>query len=294
MAITTLQPLGLGELLDRAVGLFVRHFAPITAVVAIAYVPFAFLRWATIGHIVSHKPQALRRDEWTSVGLDIALGMIVFGFTRTAVAAVAHARYMSRRMSLAAAYRAAVVCFPAQIFAMLVAGVIECLIVLLAGAIPVVAVASIATAGGGAGTVPILVAVGFAAIAVAILSAWLCFGYELATVRIAYDARSPYTALFSSLGATVFQRPWRSLLAAVILVLLIGGGSLMFSLLGDLSPSPALRIVITFGLGGVGEILIESLSTAFLIAYDVDIAIRREGLDLAAALDAGALTAPPV
>jgi hypothetical protein len=291
MAVISLRPLGLGELLDRAVGLFVRHFAPLALVVAIAYVPFLLVQWATIGHVVSHKPQALRRDEWTSVGLDLALGMIVFGFARTAVAAVAHARYMSRSMSLAAAYRAAVARFPAQMFAMLAAGVIECVIVLFAGAIPVAAVALIATAGGGAGTVPILIALGLAAIAVAILSAWLCFAYELATVRIAYDTRSPYTALFSSLGATVFQRPWRSLLAAVILVLLIGGASLMFSLLGDLSPSPALRIAITFGLGGVGTILIEVLSASFLIAYDVDIAIRREGLDLAVALDA--LTAPP-
>jgi hypothetical protein len=291
MGITTLQPLGLGELLDRAIGLFVRHFAPIALVVAIAYVPFLFVQWATIGHVVSHRPQPLRRDEWTSVGLDVALGMIVFGFTRTAVAAVAHARYMSRRMSLAAAYRAAVARFPAQIFAMLAAGAIECVIVLFAGAIPVIAVALVATAGGGAGTVPILIALGLSAIAVAILSAWLCFSYELATVRIAYDARSPYSALFSSIGATVFQRPWRSLLGAVILVLLIGGGSLMFSLLGELSPWPALRIVITFGLGGVGSILIEALSAAFLIAYDVDIAIRRGGLDLAVALDA--LTEPP-
>jgi hypothetical protein len=175
---------------------------------------------------------------------------------------------------------------------MLVAGFIEFFIVLLAGAIPVIAVALIATAGGGEGTVPILIVLGLAAIVVAILSAWLCFGYELATVRIAYDGRSPYTALFSSLGATVFQRPWRSLLSAVILVLLAGGGSLMIALLGELPPSPALRTVITFGLGGAGSILIESLSAAFLIAYDVDIAIRREGLDLAATLDVGALSAP--
>ena len=288
MAVTTLQPLGLGELLDRAVALFVRNLTPITAAVAIAYVPFAFLQWAMIGHLVSKTPQAFRRDEWSSIALDVTLGMIVFVFTRTAVAGVAHARYMSRPMSLAAAYRAAVVRFPAQIFAMLVAVVMECSIVLVAGAVPLVAVAAIATAGGGPGTVPILIAMGFAAVAVAILSAWLCFGYELATVRIAYDTRSPYTALFSALSATVFHRPWRSLLAAVILVLLVGGGSLMFSLLGDLSPSPALRILLTVGLGGVGSILIESLSAAFLIAYDVDVAIRREGLDLAVALDAGA------
>ena len=52
MLTVDLRPLGAGELLDRAVTLFVRHFAAIAAVVAVAYVPYLalYLVFGTAGN----------------------------------------------------------------------------------------------------------------------------------------------------------------------------------------------------------------------------------------------------
>lgn len=286
MSTTGLRPLGLGELLDRAVTLLVRRFGVLAAAVAIAYVPFAFVQWVTIGWTVGREPGGLSRHEWDSLGIDLAAGVVTFCLARTAAAAIAHAAYMSRELSLGEAYRLAARRFGAQVvtnvFGALVAGSI-----LFVTAIPVIVTAAIA---GTPGTIPILIALGIAGLVAVVLGMWLFFAFELATIRIATRAQPGYTALFAALGTTVRRRPWRSLLAAVTLLLVQGGGALIFSTLGDLMPSRALHAFVTFGLGSAGTVLIEALSVTFLVAYDIDLAVRSEGLDLSVALDA----TPPV
>ncbi len=282
MATTDLRPLSLGEVLDRAVTLFVRRFSAIVTAIAVAYVPFAFLQWALLGWLVPYKAR-LTREEWSSFGLDLVLGVLVFALSRTAVAAVVGEAYMSRALSLVAAYLLAARRFGAQIVVLFVAALFGCAIVIVA-AIPVLVMPLFWTPD--SGVLPIFTVLSIAGTAAAVLGAWLFLGYELATVRLAVRAQNGYAAVVAALRATVFWRPWRSLLAAGTLLLVQVGGAFIFSGLAQLMPSPALQAFMTFGVGSVAAILIEALTVTFLVVYDVDIAVRHEGFDLAVALDA--------
>ena len=282
MATADLRPLDLGEILDRAVTLFVRRFSAIVTAIAVAYVPFAFVQWA-LGWLVLYKTR-LTREEWSSFGLDVVLGVLVFALSRTAVAAIVGAAYMSRSLSLGAAYLLAARRFGAQIVVNIVTALIGGAILIVA-AIPVIIMTIIATSGGSRGIVPILIALGIAGVVAIVLGAWLFLGYELATVRLAAHAQNGYTAVAAALRATVFRRPWRSLLAAGTLLLVQVGGALILSGIAELMPSPGLHAFMMFGVGSAGTILIEALTVTFLVVYDVDIAVRYEGLDLAVALE---------
>lgn len=280
-----LRPLGLGELLDRAVTLFVRHFGVLVTTLAVTYVPFLFVQWALVGGLVMRKPATLARGEWLSLGLDVVAGILVFALARTAVAQAAYAVYMSQTPSLRTAYRVAVQRFDAQIVTFIFGSLVGAAM-LLAVTIVLIVIAAIAALGGSSGAIPVLIAMGIAGLVTAVLSAWLFLGFELATVRIAIGTPRPYTALFQALRATMFRRPWPSLLAAVTLMAVALGGSLISSALLELIPSAAVRTFVTFAVSSVESIVFEALTVAFLVAYAVDLMVRREGLDLAVALDA--------
>ena len=278
---TDLRPLGLGELLDRAVTLFIRRFAILVTALAITFVPFGFVQWALIGSFTGHRRATLTRAEWQAFGIDLAVGLLVFALGRTAAAAIAHAAYANRTLSLAAAYRIALARIGAQLVTMVFGALVGSAIVIVA-AIPLMVIGFMERPG----TVPIVVALLIAVAIAAILGGWLILGFELATVRIATRAENHFTALFAALRGTAFQRPWRSLLTAGILMLVVIGGSLVFSTLAELMPTQTLRTFFTFGVGYVSSLIIEALTVTFLVVYDVDLAVRREGLDLTVALDA--------
>jgi hypothetical protein len=281
---TELRPLGLGELLDRAVTLFVRNFGVLISAAAVAYVPFAIIQWATVGGILGHHRTSFTRAEWPAMGVDLGFGLLAFVLARTAVAALARAAYLSRSLSLGAAYRLAAQRFVAQLVTQLL-GALIWFATLLVITLPVLVTAVITASGGTPLTVPTYVALGIAGAVALGVAAWLFLAVQLASVRIAAGVQHPYTALFAALG-TVFRRPWQSLLAAFTLMLVVAGGSFLLSALGELMPTQVLRSIMLFGVASVGTILIEALSVSFLVVYDVDLAVRREGLDFAAALDA--------
>lgn len=283
MVTTDLRPLGLGPLLDRAITLSFRHFGTLIAASAVTYVPFAAVQWLLVGRIAVGNPGTFTGRDWALVAIDAAAAFAVFVLTRTALAAVGRAAYLARPISLRGAYRLAVRRFGAQILNLFFAGVIGSMALTFVS-IPLTVVAVIATAGGGDGIVPITVAAGIAVAALTVVGAWLYVAFELATVRIAVDARQPYAAFFAALGATVFRRPWRALLAGLLLLLVTGGGALIVSALADLVPSIELRAAVWTALSAVEAMFVEVLSVGFLVAYDVDLAVRHEGLDLAAAL----------
>jgi hypothetical protein len=283
VATTDLRPLGLGELLDRAVTLIVRRFSTIATAIAVAYVPFAFVQWALLGRLVPYQAR-LTREEWSSFSLDLLLGVLVFALSRTAVAAIVGAAYMSRTLSLGAAYVLAARRFGAQIVVNIVAALIGGAILIVA-AIPVLVLPLVYTPGS-RGDLPIFVVLGIAGAVAVVLGAWLFLAYELATVRLAARAQNGYAAVVAALRATVFRRPWHSLLTAGTLLLVQVGGALIFSGLAQLMPSQPLREFMTFGVGSGITVVIEAFTVTFLVVYDVDIAVRHEGLDLAVALDA--------
>ncbi|GEM_PF-5046140 len=283
MVTTDLRPLGLGPLLDRAITLSFRHFGTLVTASAVTYVPFAVVQWLLVGQISVRNTGTLTGREWALVAINVAAAFVVFVFTRTALAAVGRSAYLSRPISLSSAYRLAVRRFGAQILSLVFAGVIGSMILTFMS-IPLTVVVFIATAGGSDGIVPITVAFGIAVAALTMVGAWLYFGFELATVRIAVDARQPYAAFFTALGATVFRRPWHALLAGLLLLLVTVGGVLIVSALAELVPPVELRAAVRTALSAVEAMFVEVVSVAFLVAYDVDLSVRHEGLDLAAAL----------
>ncbi|HEV3089597.1 MAG TPA: hypothetical protein VGX96_20515 [Candidatus Elarobacter sp.] len=291
MTSAELRPLGLGDLLDRAVTLFVRRFGPLVAAIALTYVPLALLQWKTLAWLDGYKP-TLTPAEWKSFGLNMVAGLLLFALTRTAAAAIAYAGYAGQTMSLRAAYRLAVLRFGAQIVTQVLA-LLVWLAIFIVLAIPVFVIAAIATSGGGRGTVPILIALAIAGVIGLVLGAWLFLAFELATVQIGSAAKPSYAALFKALAATAFRRPWHSLLAALMLMLVVIGGSLMFSLLAQV-PSPEFRNVVAIVIAPASTTLIEALSITFLVAYDVDLAVRHQGLDIAAALEAAPQPRHPI
>jgi hypothetical protein len=288
MASLEMRPLGLGELLDRAVTLFVRRFAAIVGALAVVYVPFAFVQWMLIGDIVTRHASTLTRAEWTSMGLVLALGLLVFALSRTAVALVAHDAYTSREVSVVLAYRVAAARVGAQLVALIVAALCEGIVLLIAALLFFAVGTMVAAAGGG--TIAVTAAGAIPGILALAISTWLAFGYELSTIRIATGAWNPLTVLFRSLDATAFRNPWRTLLASLTLIAFTTVVPLMFSALGDALPSAVLRVILSIGAGTIVGVLTEALGVSFLVVYDIDIAVRREGIDLALALDANERT----
>jgi hypothetical protein len=108
---------------------------------------------------------------------------------------------------------------------------------------------------------------------------------------LAASTRRPYSAFAAALRATVFARPWRTLLAALILAVVAGGVLLVTSSLVELIPSEDLRSLVWFTVSAIESIVTECVTVAFLVVYAIDIAVRREGYDIAGAIEARAAQA---
>ena len=286
MTSAELGPLGLGDLLDRAVTLFVHRFGSLVGALAIVYVPLAIVQWRTLGWLDTYKT-TLTREQLASLMLNTIVGLLVWAFARTAAVAIAQAGYAQHTLSLGAAYRRAVARFAAQAVT-LIFGTLIGMAIFFVALMPF-AIGLFTTFGSLRGPARV-VALAVGGVVGLMLGAWLFFAWELATVRVAIAPKPPYAALFAALRATAFRRPWHSLLAALTLMLIVFGGSLIFSVLAQLMPLGTLRTTLDFAIAPASSILIEALSVTFLVAYDVDLAVRFEGIDLAAALDA----APPL
>jgi hypothetical protein len=280
MANRELRPLGLGELLDRAVTLCARNAGLMLAAIAVPYVLLALLQWALFGDRYAPSTYASGRSEWNALGIDTIVGVTVFLFARGAAARVAHERYAERSIAPAAAFRTGFRRFGpllgltliATIGGAAVAFVLSVVFTLVTGFLGVF---------GAAGTI-VRVVVGLPVFLPAL--AWYVFAYDLATVRVALGA-SPSIALFAALGATAIRRPWRSLLAAVIAALIPVAVPVMIEYAAEALPFAPLRVTLELGVVNIASIIGEALSVAFLVAYDVDIAVRHEGYDLALGLE---------
>jgi hypothetical protein len=283
MTVAGLRPLGFGELMDRAVTLCVRNAGLLLTVITIPNVLFALIEYGAVGDVLMRSAAQLTSSQWRALLWDVAIALVVFAFERTAAVVVANARYTGEPVTAAGAFRRALARTAGQVLNIVIA-LLAAAAILVALAIPFVVVATLATAGGGRGTVPILIALLVLGLAALVLLLWLALAYQLASVRIALRTANPLTALFASLRATAFRAPWRSLLAGLVATLLGTVLVVIFSAIADLMPSPGLRLFVDFGLMTVGSIAGEALTVAFVVAYDVDIAVRYEGLDLTMAL----------
>jgi hypothetical protein len=306
---TELRPLGAGELLDRAVTLFVRNFVPIITVLAVVIVPIVVLQaliapksgqvFADMARVFSAAGNrgatqaataALTRDSGSS-GLSFLLsaaGIVGRLLMWSAVIAFIATMYAGSRITFGQAYRIGVQRWLPQVVVALAYSVLGAvtavplliaylLVVILIGIlagfnqfIPAVVVGVI----GG-----LIVLTGFA-----VVLSWVFMMYELASVAVVTETSNPITAIGTGLRRG-FARGMR--------VRTIVGGLIVFvvSYVG-LLPLLAVAITLTamthidalyFAIVGVGSVLLEGIVAAFVVVYATDIRVRREGFDIIAA-----------
>ena len=310
MQTTVLRPLGAGELLDRAVTLFVRRFVPIALVAAAVLVPLLVLQalltpapvdllalFSRLGTGARPSPATMRALETANVyGAWITLiSMLARLLQWSALVAVVAAAYGGVRMSIGAAYRIAAQRWLNQLFV----GIQFALIALLA-AIPwfmlyigLVFALTLTMTVVKALAVVIVVAVvgGLVVVALgAVLTGWLFIAYSLASVAVVMEGMHPVTAVTTGLNRA-FGAPmrWRSLAAGLVALLLDFGAAIPIVALGALLAELTHVQAVYWATVGLGDLLTQCLMATFLVIYAVDVRVRREGIDLLPAAEQGAL-----
>jgi hypothetical protein len=306
---TELRPLGAGELLDRAVTLFVRDFVPIVTVLAVVIVPIVVLQaliapksgqvFADLAHVFSAAGNraatetaaaALSRDGGSSTlsFLLSAAGIVGRLLMWSAVISLIATAYAGSRITFGQAYRVGFQRWLPQVvvaLAFVVLGIVAAvpllisylLVVILVGVlagfnqfIPAVVIGVI----GG-----LIVLTGFA-----VVLSWVFMMYELASVAVVTETPNPIQAIGTGLRRG-FARGMR--------VRTIVGGLIVFvvSYVGSL-PLLAVAVTLTamthidalyFAVVGVGSVLLEGIVAAFVVVYATDVRVRREGFDIIAA-----------
>lgn len=273
-----LRPADLGELLDRAVTLCARNAGVMLGAVGVPYVPYALLQWALLGD--RHIPDpSLPGGGWPAIGIIDVAGALMFLFARGAAARVAYERYAGRPIVLAAAFRTGFARFGALLGMSVVATL--CVVpLMLVLTVTLRVVGGIVAAFGASTFVAGTTGLVAAFVLVVPASLWLLFAYHLATVRVALGA-PPSTAVLAALRVTAFRRPWRSLLAAAVTAVIWLAIPVILVLAAAVIPVAAVRVFVQQIVVNVVSIVAEVLAVAFFVAYDVDLAVRHEGFDLA-------------
>lgn len=306
-----LRPLDAGELLDRAVTLFVRRFVPIVTVLAVITVPLliaealvypgASRSFDALGQALAsaRDPAALQKSlsalgksnggsmGWVFTLASWALHLVVW----SALIAVLAAAFDGVTIRLGDAYRVALRRWPAQVLTaavFLVLGALAMIPVLFAYvAVLVVGVlivtvahaAAVALAVGGLGVLLVLALFGAA-------FGWIVMAYNLAAVAVVVENVVPSQAI--ALGLRRAFGPgtrWRTLVAGMVVAVVQFIGVFPLVVVGATASATLHVDALYYAIVGVGTILIEGLVAAFVVAYARDVRLRREGIDLALAIE---------
>jgi hypothetical protein len=309
-----LRPLDIGEILDRAVTLFVRRFAVLVLILALVAIPIAIVQYATapstaglladIQRLLSLPPghpeeqravlrELTRDNQIGAVGLVLFLLSAVLSALSTTACIIGVAQaYGGKLPSVREVYRAALLRWAAQLAAgVAYMGLAFGLTILLGLTIFVIALAvgalatfsRIAAAIVGIPAAVVVVAVFFAAVVL------LYFAAQMTLVAIALEEPNPIRGIAHGLRRTLSPAIfWRSLLVATVLFAVALAGSLI--LLGIASATSALtHLTALYPVVAVtGGVALNALLTTFVVIYAFDIRVRREGYDLAVAAEMNA------
>lgn len=301
--------MGAGELLDRAVTLFVRDFVPIAAVLAAVIVPLiafeAFLApksahvFTDLGRLVSSAgnpraaqaaAQALSRDgasnatTFTLFAVSFAVRLLMWGAIVTIVATA----YAGSRATFVQAYRVGLARWlPLVVVALtfLVVGLVAMIPLLIFYVLVVILIAVLAALN----QLVITIVVGIIGV-VAVLGAfivvlsWIYMTYELATVAVVTEALPPFTAVGTAMGrafAKGMRR--RTIIGGLIVFVVSEAGTLpLVGIAGVLTALTHIDLLY-FPIVGAGTVLLEGIVAAFVVVYAFDVRVRREGLDIVVA-----------
>jgi hypothetical protein len=305
---TELRPLGAGELLDRAVTIFVRHFIPIVVVLAVAVVPLiafeAFVSprsghmFSDMGRVLSSAgngpasraaAQALEGDS-PAVGLTALLvlaSVCVRLLAWSAIVTVVSNAYAGASITLAQAYGVGLRRWPQQLLIAVVFGVlgfIAAIPLLILYVILIFAVIALAALH----VTPVAVVVGVIGGLIVIggfvgLGSWIFMTYQLAAVAVVTETRNAIDAIGYGLrrGAAKGMRR-RTIVGGLVIFLLSEGGAL--PIIGIAAVATMLTHIdaLYFAILGAGSVLLEGLIAAFVVVYAIDVRVRREGIDIVA------------
>jgi len=300
-----LRPLGAGELLDRAITIFVRRFVPIMLALAVVEVPLLIAQallapdpvslFDIVGRIGAGgrqpSPAAVRQlSDMNAANMRLALLSFLVRFVQwNAVIAVVSAAYAGTTVALGAAYRLAVRLWIAQIVVALVYAVIGlicaipwfilyvAMILFTAFVASVVHVQAIAVAVG--------VIVGLAVLAAgAVVGAWVFIASAVASVAVVSEGMNPVAACTAGLRRTFgASTRVRSIVAGIVAFVVAVLGTLPAIAVGALLAEVTHVHALYWALAGPAQLLAHGLLAAFIVCFAVDVRVRREGIDLLAA-----------
>jgi hypothetical protein len=306
---TELRPLGAGELLDRAVTLFVRDFVPIVAVLAVVIVPVIVFQaivapksgevFADLGRVFTSAgdrtataaaTEALSRHSGSS-GLSfllVVVGIVARLVMWSAVVAVVATAYAGARVSFGQAYRIGMQRWLAQIvvaLAFAVISMVTAIPLLIAYVLVAVAIGLLAAINQFVAAVAFGVVFGLLVLcAIAVVVSWVFMTYQLASVAVVTETSNPIEAIGTALRRA-FARGMRrrTIIGGLVVFVVSQVGSLPLIAVAATLTTLTHIDALYFAILGVGSVLLEGIVAAFVVIYAVDIRVRREGFDIIAA-----------
>jgi hypothetical protein len=306
--------LGAGELLDRAVTLFVRDFVPIVTVLAAVIVPLLVFQaiaepnsgqvFGDIGRVFSAAgnrgasqaaAQALSRDSASNgvTLLLLALSTVARLLMWSAIVSLVATAYAGSRIGFGQAYAVGVRRWPAQVMVALaftVMGGFVFIPLVIAYVLLAVMIGVLIGLHQVVAAVVIGVVVGLIVFAaVAVVGSWVFMAYQLASVAVVTETANPVDAIGIALRRAFGQGTrWRTVVGGLVVFIVNWAGA--FPLLAVAAVLTLLTHlnVLYFAVLGVGSVVLEGIVAAFVVVFAVDMRVRREGLDILAA------AAPPV
>jgi hypothetical protein len=308
-----LRPLGIGEIIDRAVTLYLRNFVPLTAtVLVVVFIPFSageyFLLDAQSGEfhaifgILQHPgtqptPEALQ--EMVSypelfLGYLMIVATAVLGlFANNAVAVNVAAVYAGRAPDVTGSLRvtfrrwASLLGLLCLAFLIALSAYAILILVIVAG---VVGVGGTAAAFPGALRSPLVVTILILLsvalfVAAVVAAALLILTFTFAGYAIVIEKKGVIEAVGSGFARIFNRNEWGRAVLILVVAFFIGVGISMVSGIGEmlLFFVPGGQIVAAM-LSALVGVVSAAVQTVFYAVYYYDVRIRREGFDLEMAL----------
>lgn len=306
MQTTELRPLGAGEMLDRAITLYVRRFALIVAVLAVVSVPIVLIQaliapqtahvFSDLGRMLAAgtngaasqraADQFARDNTMTPLAVLVLFGASVGRLLMwCAILAGVAAAYAGIETSVGAAYRLAL-----RRWLPLIVVTLAFLILAMFAAVPVfmlyliliVAVIALSALHQTVATIAIAI-VGFLIViaGAAVVGSLAFMSYELAAVAMVTETANPVEAIGIGLRrafAPGMKR--RTLVAGLVMLLVSQVGAVPILAIAAVATALTHVDALYFAIIGAGSVLLDGLVASFAVVYAVDARVRREGIDL--------------
>ncbi len=308
-----LRPLGVGQLLDRAVAGYVRAFLPVLAILAIAAVPGA-LAWAFLGNATQFSADlsqlarlgpsdtAMRQmllARSVPAGFSLAFAALLGGaFTllaRTACYIFIEASCDGTATTIGGAFRRAFpLWFPQILMALLLSvGGFTFAMVMTTVSIIVGVVVGIGGAGlhlpAIVGNIAIVADIVIVVLVLVMFVLFFTLVYYLASVAVARGERNAWRAITSSMRPLLDRRHWRTTTAIAATILAISLFASFIAIVLGLAAAAITRVPSSaIFVQSIAAVVLSGLIQWFVVLYARDVRDRRTGDDLLRLVEADA------